>query len=329
MTRRGVVRGAHYSTPASSKKWMTCHQETGQLGMRDLLQGDLEGSEDGGGSELLASASAMVTVFGAPGSGKSTIMNHIGQSDSFRRQCDTKGADVDVVAMAGGHQVALVDTEGHYQNTLEYDVSLFTPMLLCSNVLMFNWNGGFRKDSILDSLSVILDVLVKLDAEDLVGMVGMDGKGETTDDSLKPGGHLHILLRDSAPSDRLYDMLLGAEEDAEGPDADPGAAKRNDTRNTLFACFSSVTVWGVPAPKDSAAALMESFELEECKAPYRQQVEAIRGAISAQVAGAPKCLAGRALEGPSIFKVASEVVQELNIGDGKLSPLADIVHRVS
>merc|ERR1711865_1205315 len=98
----------------------------------------------------------MVSIFGCPASGKSTLMNHLGGTSSFRRQCDTKGVDIDVVKLES-KPVIFADSEGHNEGRLEYDTNLFTPLMLVSGVCLFNWKGGFKKNDILNMMSIVID----------------------------------------------------------------------------------------------------------------------------------------------------------------------------
>ena len=250
------------------------------------------------------SASNLISIFGSANSGKSTIMNHLSETTAFPRQGGTKGCDVTptLCQLPGcSSSLAFADTEGIGSNGgHDFDVMLFTPLMLSSSVTLFNWKGGFKKNDILNMMSIVIDATDKMDVGNAQEMVG---------------GHLHILLRDSAPSERLQDMLLTQENE-------PGSERRDDIREQLKVSFASVTVWGIPAPLDSASALQSSFDLSECKADYQKQVNSLRSSIIKQVA-APKLFGSAALRPGNLFDAATEVITELNNG-AVMTPLDQI-----
>merc|ERR1711871_579637 len=103
---------------------------------------------------------------------------------------------------------------------------------------------------------------------------------------------------------------------------EPGSERRDDIREQLKISFASVTVWGIPAPLDSASALQTSFDLCECKADYQQQVNSLRSTIIKQVA-TPKSFGSAALRPGSIFNAATHIITHLNNG-AVLNPLDQI-----
>ena len=66
---------------------------------------------------------------------------------------------------------------------MDSDVTLLTPVLLLSKVILFNWKGGLQKTKILDELAILVEVANSVSSKNF------------SDDS-PTFGHLHIVLRD-------------------------------------------------------------------------------------------------------------------------------------
>jgi hypothetical protein len=59
---------------------------------------------------------------------------------------------------------------------MEYDVTLFTPVLLMSRVVLMNWKGGVEKETILDLLATLVYCANRIQIDDSDGSGG-DGDG--------------------------------------------------------------------------------------------------------------------------------------------------------
>ena len=75
--------------------------------------------------------------------------------------------------------VFFVDTEGQGDEDIDSDITLLTPILLLSKVILFNWKGGIQKNQILNELAILVEVANRVSS-----------------DSTPTFGHLIIVLRD-------------------------------------------------------------------------------------------------------------------------------------
>ena len=79
----------------------------------------------------------------------------------------------------GGGYAFFVDTEGRGNQDDDNDITLLTPILLLSKVILFNWKGGLQIIQILNELAILVEVAKRVSS-----------------DSSQTFGHLFIVLRD-------------------------------------------------------------------------------------------------------------------------------------
>ena len=79
--------------------------------------------------------------------------------------------------------VFFVDTEGQGDEDDQSDISLLTPILLLSKVILFNWKGGRQKNKILEHLAIYIEVAKRVSSSSF-------------EDQTSTFGHLNIVLRD-------------------------------------------------------------------------------------------------------------------------------------
>ena len=130
-----------------------------------------------------------MTVLGPARQGKSFLMNCL-IGDSVFRTADTmdvctKGVQVASVVheVGDGGCAFFVDTEGQGDEDVDSDITLLTPILLLSKVILFNWKGGLQKNQILNELAILVEV-------------GKCVSSNSFEDDTSKFGHLLIVLRD-------------------------------------------------------------------------------------------------------------------------------------
>ena len=79
--------------------------------------------------------------------------------------------------------VFFVDTEGQGDEDDQSDITLLTPILLLSKVILFNWKGGRQKNKILEHLAIYIEVAKRVSSNSF-------------EDKTSTFGHLNIVLRD-------------------------------------------------------------------------------------------------------------------------------------
>lgn len=142
-----------------------------------------------------------------------------------------------------------------------YDVNLFSPVLLCAKVIIFNYKGGLLTDQILSQLGMMTEAGRRLRGSQQGSSNGAQGEahreatnGTSPDDPSTGGtanagprfGHLVILfnrfqLNRNSNIDELRSGLLDPESAS-----DPAAIQRNQIRKMLDESFTSISLNVLP-----------------------------------------------------------------------------------
>ncbi|KAH9238246.1 hypothetical protein K456DRAFT_31775 [Colletotrichum gloeosporioides 23] len=222
----------------------------------------------------------LITILGPARTGKSTLLNCLAgsKSDLFQTSSGamtfTKGVLITTEtftlpqfsSMDGAPRVdsdkpdlkvSFIDTEGEGAMGTAYDVNLFSPVLLCAKVVIFNWKGGFLTDQILSQLGMMTEAGRRLRGSQQGSSSGAQDEADhgatngTSPDHPSTGnpanasprfGHLIILfnrfqLNRSSNIDQLRSGLLNPESET-----DPAAIQRNQIRKVLIESFTSISV---------------------------------------------------------------------------------------
>ena len=130
-----------------------------------------------------------VPILGPARQGKSFLMNCL-MGESVFDTADTidvctKGVHIASVKhqVENGGYFFFVDTEGQGDEDVGSDITLLTPILLLSKVILFNWKGGVQKNQILNELAILAK------AANCVS-------SKCFKDNKSTFGHLNIVLRD-------------------------------------------------------------------------------------------------------------------------------------
>jgi len=127
--------------------------------------------------------------------------------------------------------VGFVDTEGQGNRGDEFDIFLFSPILVTSKIVIFWWPEGFQPERILSMLGVMTNSARQISPET-----------EDQYQNTKPYGHLHILFRSwvyNATSEQVKNKLLEQQYDAR-------EEERNTIRRLLIDSFETINVWLFP-----------------------------------------------------------------------------------
>ena len=97
----------------------------------------------------------------------------------------TKGVQIANVMhrVKDGGCAFFVNTEGQGDEDVDSDITLLTPILLLSKVILFNWRGGMQKNQILTELAILVEVANRVSSDSFK-------------DNTSKFGHLIIVLRD-------------------------------------------------------------------------------------------------------------------------------------
>lgn len=192
----------------------------------------------------------LISVFGAARQGKSFLMNCLaGETSLFeisnQREACTQGIDISqhmmtlasFSSMHGGravnssNRIGFVDAEGQGDRDVTYDTNLICPILLVSKCVIFNWKDSMQKDKILNQLGILHKAAMNVAEED----------EETSDNSEKLFGHLHLVFRDwqyeGSDEKSVYNDIFKEERGA-----DTASAVRNQIRRSVKENFASVKV---------------------------------------------------------------------------------------
>ena len=125
-----------------------------------------------------------VTITGPARQGKSFLMNSLMGNSVFDVSHEMNACTIGVNVATVGQEVEggyafFVDTEGRGNQDDDNDITLLTPILLLSKVILFNWKGGLQIVQILNELAILVEVAKRVSS-----------------DSSQTFGHLFIVLRD-------------------------------------------------------------------------------------------------------------------------------------
>eukprot|EP00600_Ochromonadales_sp_CCMP1393_P003235 CAMPEP_0174989904 /NCGR_PEP_ID=MMETSP0004_2-20121128/20999_1 /TAXON_ID=420556 /ORGANISM="Ochromonas sp., Strain CCMP1393" /LENGTH=1166 /DNA_ID=CAMNT_0016243401 /DNA_START=22 /DNA_END=3525 /DNA_ORIENTATION=- len=268
----------------------------------------------------------LISIFGRARQGKSFLMNCLaGEKEIFRisneKESCTQGIDIsnkwcnwsDFERIDGGGgggrtgrqhtdmKVGFVDAEGQGDKDVGYDANLICPILLTSKCVIFNWKGDLQKDHLLSTLGIMTRAAANV-------------ASETSSGTKASFGHLHIIFRDwqaeGASEQAVFDDIMKPERTEEGE-------TRNLIRSQLKNSFQSIRVWLFVAPMERTKDLKQKLEYQKTCAEFRDQVRALRGALSGQLLE-PTLFAGNALTGKTYVRLTQQVAQALNAGQSVL-----------
>ncbi|RIB25793.1 P-loop containing nucleoside triphosphate hydrolase protein [Gigaspora rosea] len=194
----------------------------------------------------------LISIFGPARTGKSTLMNILAgvndyDNEIFKTSPDmetvTTGVDIsktfvpvkafsklnDNPEINNNALVGFVDTEGQGNNGDEFDIYLFSPILVTSKIVIFWWPGLLQIDTILNSLGAMTNCAKRITRDT-----------QCQRQNVKPYGHLHIIFRswnnNKTPEDVKKKLLepqsVHKEKDKE----------HNCIRELLDDCFESIDV---------------------------------------------------------------------------------------
>ncbi|CAG8513369.1 24275_t:CDS:10, partial [Racocetra persica] len=200
----------------------------------------------------------LISIFGPARAGKSTLMNILAGVDNYENEIFesspamktiTTGVDIsktfiplkefskinDNLEIDGDALVGFVDTEGQGNKGDEFDLCLFSPILVTSKIVIFWWHGAFLTDRILSSLAAMTKSAQRI-TQDI----------ENQNQNAKLYGHLHIIFRswdnnnNSTPED-VKKLLLEPQKGRKNKDKE-----HNTIRKLLNDSFESIDVWLFP-----------------------------------------------------------------------------------
>ncbi|CAG8500672.1 21660_t:CDS:2 [Dentiscutata erythropus] len=233
----------------------------------------------------------LISIFGQAREGKSTFMNILaGVNDdneifksSSATETVTTGVDIsktfvslkefsklnDDPEIDNNILVGFVDTEGQGNKGEEFDLYLFSPILVTSKIVIFWWPGNLQINSILNSLGAITTSAKRItrDAQD-------------QHQNTKPYGHLHIIFKswnpcnDSTPEDikkALLEPQTGHRVDKE----------HNNIRELLNDCFESIDIWLFPA--NGLIQISKRLHFENFNESWKQTFKNMRNKFSEQL----------------------------------------------
>ncbi|CAG8553407.1 25422_t:CDS:2 [Racocetra persica] len=173
--------------------------------------------------------------------------------------------------------VGFVDTEG--QDSDDFDIYLFSPILVTSKIVIFWWPGTLLIDTILNSLGAMTNSAKRITRD-----------AHCQHQNTKPYSHLHIIFRswknNSTPED-VKKLLLEPQEVKREKDKE-----HNSIHEMLSDCFESIDIWLFPnngLMQDREKSLFEDFSDN-----WKQTFKDMRKKFSDQLSiNEPKHGAGR------------------------------------
>ncbi|CAG8735253.1 16784_t:CDS:10, partial [Gigaspora margarita] len=192
--------------------------------------------------------------------------------------------------------VGFVDTEGQGNNGDEFDICLFSPILVTSKIVMFWWPGLLQIDTILNSLGAMTNCAKR---------ITRDTQCQRQN---KPYGHLHIIFRswnnDKTPEDVKKKLLepqsVHKEKDKE----------HNSIRELLNDCFESIDIWLFPA--NGLIQCREKLLFEDFNDKWKQTFKIMRKKFSEQLSvNKPKHSAEKTWTGRDIAEFTQLLCKKL------------------
>ncbi|KAL9578947.1 MAG: hypothetical protein Q9212_005394 [Teloschistes hypoglaucus] len=278
----------------------------------------------------------LISVMGPARSGKSTLMNLLAGctvSELFPTypgmETFTKGiyiptrmlslpdfsaleGDAPVHASDANIKVTFVDTEGQGAVGSSYDMSLFSPALISSRVIIYNRTGGLLVEEIINQLGMMTQAAQRL-------RVG-------SDDSSGPiFGHLFIIfnqfrLNKTDTAATLQATLINDEKAT-----DASSQIRNTIRALLRSAFESIQVYILPdqlkaESRDALADGSKSFLLlDDFRPKYLEYFKMLRTGLSQALVQPRRLTKGVPLTGGALadfmprFAAAINKAEPLNI----------------
>lgn len=201
---------------------------------------------------------SLVAICGAARQGKSMLLNSLLRTpDSFTvsdspSPC-TEGVDVSrsVVTLNEFNrscgqfdvqQIAFADVEGQGACSAQHDLLQVVPIMLLSNVLIFNWLGLPNVATILDSLALLCEAAAQV----------MDAGSINS-----AAGNLVVVLRDCVADEReCYELIFTHEDPASARDSGKAAEiiGRNGKRDKICELWANVRVVCLPHYQSPAFA---------------------------------------------------------------------------
>ncbi|KAG5183520.1 hypothetical protein JKP88DRAFT_316589 [Tribonema minus] len=287
----------------------------------------------------------LVTILGAARQGKSFLMNYLQGSDSFTvsgavAPCtcgvDISSAALTVAAFANGHStsrlsvdsspptegglVMVADVEGQGDKNNGYDLKLAVPMLLLSNVVLFNWLGMPNKDTMVNQLAL------------------MKAAADIVDRSNRKNafGHLVVVLRDCTSSrHECFDIIFGMEasgcvylplpdsvispEDADTDKAEAAMRDRNCAREALKRAFTSTALFTLPVPHPEATR-RGALPISDATQDFVDAAEGLRAHIVSCLARPPHAFGNEVITSAIACGALPGIVKAVNDGAKDLSP---------
>ncbi|KAF0542090.1 e3 ubiquitin-protein ligase [Gigaspora margarita] len=232
----------------------------------------------------------LISIFGPARTGKSTLMNILAGVNDYDNEIFKTSPDMETVTtgvdisktfvplkefskLNGNMEVnsnilvGFVDTEGQGNNGDEFDICLFSPILVTSKIVMFWWPGLLQIDTILNSLGAMTNCAKR---------ITRDTQCQRQN---KPYGHLHIIFRswnnNKTPEDVKKKLLepqsVHKEKDKE----------HNSIRELLNDCFESIDIWLFPA--NGLIQCREKLLFEDFNDKWKQTFKNMRKKFSEQL----------------------------------------------
>lgn len=278
----------------------------------------------------------LISVMGPARSGKSTLMNLLAGckvTELFPTypgmETFTKGiyvptrmlslpefsaleGDPPVQSSNANIKVTFVDTEGQGAVGTSYDMSLFSPALISSRVVIYNRTGGLLIEEIINQLGMMTQAAQRL-------RVG------STDSSGPIFGHLFIIFNQFRLNKTDTAATLQATLVNDERETDASSNNRNTIRALLRSAFESIQVYILPdqLKEDSRDALADGtkmyFLLDDFRPKFLEYFRILRTGLSQALVQPRKLTKGVPLTGGALadfmpqFAAAINKAEPLNI----------------
>ncbi|CAG8720398.1 10136_t:CDS:2, partial [Dentiscutata erythropus] len=223
----------------------------------------------------------LISIFG-PASGVDNCDNEIFKTSSVSETVTT-GVDISKIFVPlkefskfndnpeidSNVLVGFVDTEGQGNKGDEFDIYLFSPILVTSTIAIFWWPGLLQVDTILNCLGAMTNSAKRITRD-----------ANCQHQNTKPYGHLHIVFRswnnNNTPED-VKKLLLEPQKIVKR-DKD---REHNSIRELLSDCFESIDVWLFP--KNGLVQDRERLLFEDFNDNWKQTFKNMRKKFSDQL----------------------------------------------
>ncbi|KAI4090212.1 MAG: hypothetical protein LQ344_004904 [Seirophora lacunosa] len=278
----------------------------------------------------------LISVMGPARSGKSTLMNLLAGckvTELFPTypgmETFTKGiyvptrmlplpefsaleGDPPVQSSNANIKVTFVDTEGQGAVGTGYDMSLFSPALISSRVVIYNRTGGLLVEEIINQLGMMTQAAQRL-------RVG------STDSSGPIFGHLFIIFNQFRLNRTDTAATLQATLVSDETETDASSKNRNTIRALLRSAFESIQVYLLPdqLKEDSRDALADGTKmfllLDDFRPRYLEYFRILRTGLSQALVQPRELAKGVPLTGGALanfmpqFAAAINKAEPLNI----------------